>query len=168
MTKRLTLCALAALAATTAAARQEPVPAVELKPIKYDALIDLVKQNQGKVVVVDFWADFCIPCKREFPNLVRMARQYKDQGLVAVSVALDDPADEKAKARALKFLQAQRAAFTNVLLDEQPEVWQKKLDVDGPPVVYVFSRTGRLEKKFTGEVNYREVEELAVRLLKEK
>jgi thiol-disulfide isomerase/thioredoxin len=166
MSQRLTLCALAALAVAALAARQEP--AVEMKPLKYDALIELVKQNKGKVVVVDFWADFCIPCKREFPNLVRMHRQYGDQGLVALSVALDDPADEKAKARALKFLTAQKATFTNVLLDEQPEVWQKKLEVDGPPVVYVFGRSGKLEKKFADEVNYREIEELAVRLLKEK
>jgi thiol-disulfide isomerase/thioredoxin len=167
MTKRLTLAALAALAVAAAtSARQEP--AVELKPLKYDALIELVKQQRGKVVVVDFWADFCIPCKREFPNLVKLHRQYGGQGLVALSVALDDPSDEKAKARALKFLQAQQAAFTNVLLDEPADVWQKKLEVDGPPVVYVFGRSGRLEKKFAGEVNYREIEELAVRLLKEK
>src|SRR5262249_37610099 len=118
MLKRLAVCAVTALA-VAAAVRQEP--AVELKPLKYDALTDLVKQNKGKVVVVDFWADFCIPCKREFPNLVKLHRQYAGQGLVAVSVALDDPADEKARERALKFLKAQQATFTNVLLDEQPE-----------------------------------------------
>lgn len=157
-----------AMLAVGGSARQDPTPAVELRPLKYDALIDLVKQNKGKVVVVDFWADFCIPCKREFPNLVRLHREHKDQGLAAISVALDDPADDKARARALKFLQAQQATFPNILLDEQPEVWQKKLEVDGPPVVYVFGRSGRLEKKFAGEVNYREIEELVLRLLKEQ
>src|SRR5262245_58454037 len=112
-----------------------PTPAqapdkVELRPVRYDGLTDVLKQNRGKVIVVDFWADFCIPCKREFPHLVALHQKYAKDGFVAVSVSLDDPTDDDAKAKALKFLQAQKATFTNLLLDEKPEVWQAKLKID--------------------------------------
>jgi thiol-disulfide isomerase/thioredoxin len=165
MTRALIALTAVALSCLGLAAQD---PQVQLATVNYDKLTEMVKLQKGKVVVVDFWADFCVPCKREFPNLVKMHQKYAADGLVAMSVALDDPTDEKAKARVVKFLQARQATFTNILLDEKPEVWQKQLDIDGPPCVYVFARSGQLEKKFTGEIKYGEIEELAVRLLKDK
>jgi thiol-disulfide isomerase/thioredoxin len=148
-----------------------PVPAqsagIDLRVVRYDGLTDVIKQNKGKVVVVDFWADFCIPCKREFPNLVALHQKYARNGFVAVSVSLDDATDDEAKAKALKFLQAQKATFTNLLLDEKPEVWQAKLKIDGPPLVMVFARDGKLEQKFVDKaVDYAEIGKLVAELLK--
>jgi thiol-disulfide isomerase/thioredoxin len=163
-TFRLALAALLAAALPALAQAQ----GVELKTVRYDQLIAAVKAQQGKVVVVDFWADYCVPCKREFPHLVELSQKYGGDGLVAISVTLDDPTDDAAKGRALKFLQAQKATFTNYLLDEKPEGWQEKLKIDGPPLVVVFNRQGNKEKEFKDEVNYAEIEKLAVKLLKEK
>jgi thiol-disulfide isomerase/thioredoxin len=140
---------------------------IDLRNVRYDGLTDVIKQNKGKVVVVDFWADFCIPCKREFPNLVALHQKYAKEGFVAVSVSLDDPTDDEAKAKALKFLQAQKATFTNLLLDEKPEVWQAKLKIDGPPLVMVFARDGKLEQKFVDKaVDYAAIGKLVAELLK--
>ena len=143
-------------------------PAVELKNIRYDQLVETIKQQQGKVVVVDFWADFCVPCKKEFPHLVELHKKYAGQGLVAISVTLDDPTDDAARGRALKFLQARGATFANYLLDEKSETRQQKLKLDGPPLVVVFDRKGDKAKEFKDEVNYGEIEKLAVKLLQEK
>ena len=145
----------------------QPPGKVDLRTVRYDGLTDAVKRNKGKVVVVDFWADFCIPCKREFPKLVALHGQHAKDGLVAISVSLDDPTDDDAKAKALKFLQAQKATFTNLLLDEKPEVWQAKFKIDGPPLVMVFNRKGDLEQKFVDkEVEYAVIEKLVAELLK--
>jgi thiol-disulfide isomerase/thioredoxin len=145
----------------------EPPPAVAVKVVKYDGLSAFVKEQHDKVVVVDFWADYCIPCKREFPNLVKLHNEHAKADLVAVSVSLDDLSEEGSKDKVLKFLQKQQATMTNLILDEKPEVWQKKLHIDGPPLVMVFNRKGELEQKFVDkDVDYAVIGKLVEELLK--
>jgi thiol-disulfide isomerase/thioredoxin len=161
------LPATASLLLVTAAAPADPPATVAVQVVKYDGLSALIKQQRGKVVVVDFWADFCIPCKREFPKLVALHNQQAKAGLVAVSVSLDDLGEDGAKDKVLKFLQKQQATLTNVILDEKPEVWQAKLKIDGPPLVMVFNRKGELEQKFVDkDVDYAAIGKLVAELLK--
>ena len=56
---------------------------------------DTVKLSQmrGKVVLLDFWASWCEPCKRELPILAKMAPRLKEQGVEIVSVNIDDKKD---------------------------------------------------------------------------
>jgi thiol-disulfide isomerase/thioredoxin len=142
-------------------------PAVAVTVVKYDGLSAFIKQQRGKVVVVDFWADYCIPCKREFPKLVALHQRFAKDGLVAVSVSLDDLSEDGAKDKVMKFLQKQQATMANLILDEKPEVWQAKLKIDGPPLVMVFNRKGELEQKFVDkDVDYAVIEKLVAELLK--
>src|SRR5262245_16203821 len=97
-----------------------------------------------------------------------MQNKYGKDGLVAVSVALDDPGQKDIKEKLLKFLKEQKATFTNYVLDEKPDVWQEKLMIDGPPAVFVFNRQGEQAKKFSEDFKYADVEKLAVELLKAK
>jgi thiol-disulfide isomerase/thioredoxin len=162
-TRRLLVTGLLLLSAPAIA---EP-PTVAVNVVKYDGLVALVKQHKGKVIVVDFWADYCIPCKREFPKLVGLHGKYAKDGLVAFSVSLDDLSEDGAKDKVLKFLQKQQATMNNVILDEKPDVWQKKLKIDGPPLVMVFNRSGELEQKFVDkDVDYTVIEKLTAELLK--
>ena len=148
------------------AAGADPPAAVTVRVVKYDGLSDVVKQNRGKVVVVDFWADYCIPCKREFPKLVALHQKSAKDGLVAVSVSLDELSEDGAKDKVQKFLDRQKATMTNLILDEKPAVWQAKLKIDGPPLVMVFNRKGELEQKFVDkDVDYAAIERLVAELL---
>jgi hypothetical protein len=97
-----------------------------------------------------------------------MQRQYKADGLVAISVSLDDVNDPEAIERVRKFLRAQDAAFQNFVLDEKPEVWQEKLRFDGPPCVFVFNQQGGIAKQFKNEFTYADVEKLVKQLLGKK
>jgi hypothetical protein len=65
-------------------------PEIELK----DPNGKLIKLSslRGKVVLVDFWASWCRPCRGENPNVVRMYKKYKDQGFTVYSVSLDEDA----------------------------------------------------------------------------
>ena len=61
-----------------------------------DTIINL-DDYQGKVVVVDFWASWCVPCRRSFPWLDEMQSKYGEQGLVVIGVNMDaDPSEAEA------------------------------------------------------------------------
>jgi thiol-disulfide isomerase/thioredoxin len=159
--------AVLSLLSIAVAASGRPPADVSVKVINYDALSALVKQHHGKVVVVDFWADYCVPCKREFPNLVAMHQKFGKDGLVAISVSLDDLSENGTKDKVIAFLQKQQATMINLILDEKPEIWQAKLKIDGPPLVMVFNRKGELEQKFIDkDVDYTAIEKVAAELLK--
>jgi hypothetical protein len=102
-----------------------------------------------------------------------MHRKYAKDGLVAISVTLDDPADMAIRGRAVAFLKKQGATFENVLLDETPELYQSKLKIDGPPCIYIFNRDNRfvLKRDGTGDegrIDYGLFEKRIVALLAEK
>src|SRR5690606_41910594 len=48
-----------------------------------------LKESLGEVTVIDFWAAWCGPCRKENPNVVRIYEKYKDQGLSIIGVSLD-------------------------------------------------------------------------------
>jgi hypothetical protein len=106
-----------------------------------------------------------------------MHRKYAKDGLVAISVSLDDPTDSAdarhTRTQALAFLKKQGAAFTNLLLDEEPALFETKLKIDGPPCVYIFNRANRFVVKRDGvgdkgRIDYEDFEKTIVQLLAEK
>ena len=126
-----------------------PPVEVTLKPIKYDALTEAIQAEKGKVVVVDVWANYCVPCKREFPNFVKLHERLADEGVVCISVCVDKKDD---KDLALAYLKKQHATSTNYWLDEPNEVWLAKWQVKGGvPIAFVFNRQGELVRKFDND-----------------
>ncbi len=106
-----------------------------------------------------------MPCKTGFPHLVQMHKKYAKDGLVAISVSLDEVKDKEA---ALKFLESSGAAFTNLLLDDQVDRLAK-LHFLAPPCYFVFNRRGQWVQ-FKGEegpVDYPGMEKRVVEFLKE-
>ncbi len=95
-----------------------------------------------------------------------MQKQYAKDGVVAVSVSLDDLSDKDVRGRIDAFLKAQHATFTNLILDEEVEAWQKKLGIDGMPAAFVYDRDGKIVKKFKDDYTYDDVEKAVQQLLK--
>lgn len=117
---------------------------VRLQVGKFDEVEAAVKAAKGKVAVVDIWATWCIPCKKEFPGLVVLHRKYGKQ-LACMSVSIDN-ADDKDKA--LKFLKSQDADIANFLVDEEGSKWKDRWNIGGIPIVLVFDKEGKLAKRF--------------------
>ena len=159
----LTALCLAILAGAHA---QPPKPEVAIKTIAYADLGKLVRDNKGKVIVVDVWATNCLPCRKEFPHLVELHKKHAADGLVCVSLSLDKPEKEKS---ALEFLVKQEATFANFRLEEGFKWLADKLDVGAIPVVIVFDRDNKRAAKFTIDFDYKKnVTPLVEKLLKDK
>lgn len=112
----------------------------------YQAVLD---QHKGKVVLVDFWATWCIPCRQKFPHSVELARKYADDGLAVISVAIDDP--DASQEDAAAFLQEQHADFPNLISGlGAGSASMEAFDIDGGalPHYKLYNREGGLIKKF--------------------
>jgi thiol-disulfide isomerase/thioredoxin len=145
---------------------------IELVAVSYDGLAQEVLRQRGKVVVVDFWASFCMPCKKAFPHLIEMHKKYAAHGLVVISVSVDDANDKEKVAAAHTFLRQIDSPFRNLLLRDPPDSWMKKLEFSLLPCCYVFDRHGKWTR-FGGvesakSVSHDDLEKLVVRLLGEK
>ena len=125
-------------------------------PLTMAGAEDLKKLRQngtGKLLLVNFWATWCAPCAREFPDLEATYRMYRSRNLEFVSVSVNDPEE---RAAVVKFLQEHRATHDNRLFATS-DVYglQAAFDPDMPaPVPYtVLLGPG-------GEVRYQELGEL--------
>jgi len=90
------LLSIAALRATTSSAPEAgATEAVDVGAVWGATLPDLagrpqpLRQWQGKLVVLNFWAPWCPPCREEIPGFVRLQKEYGDRGVQFVGIALD-------------------------------------------------------------------------------
>jgi thiol-disulfide isomerase/thioredoxin len=168
----LALCAVPAVLARAPAPPEKPAPAeVTLKTVKYADLGAFIRAQTGKVVVVDVWGTFCKPCMKEFPHLVELHNKHADDGLVCVSVAIDEN-EQEYRDKALAFLKKVNATFPNFMFEDL-KVATDKLDLKSVPLVFVFNRAGRRAARFESDdeksFNYeKDVTPLVEKLLAEK
>lgn len=94
-------------------------------------------QFRGKVVVVDFWASWCVPCRQSFPWLNAMQDKYADRGLVIIGVNVDRSRDD-----AKRFLSEVPSRF-RILYNPSGSI-AAAYKVPGMPSSYVFGPTGEL------------------------
>ena len=96
---------------------------------------------RGKVVLLNFWATWCPPCRKEMPDLEALYGQFKDKGLVVLAVSADD------EAKIRKFIDQQKYCYP-VLLDAGGKVSQE-FAVEGIPHSFVFDREGKMVAQST-------------------
>ena len=97
----------------------------------------ILKQFRGKVLLVDFWATWCAPCKQEMPGYQRLSRRYKDRGLAVVGIAADS--DSVAVSRFGKKL-----GISYPLLVNGMDV--RRYGVEGLPTTILVDRKGFIRK----------------------
>lgn len=161
-----------------AAAPSADAAEVPLRIVDFPGYRAALAKHHGKVVVVDVWATWCVPCVENFPHLVELHQKYAARGLVCVSLNLDnlgvgENTVENALPAVRTFLTEQGAVFENLVssetLDEMAAA--DKLGVGQLPAVFVFDRTGELVKLFTPSAElpaqkmYEAVERLVQQLL---
>lgn len=119
-----------------------------------------LRDYQGRVVLVHFWATWCIPCKDELPTINALWDKFKDQGLVIVAVA------EDSKKAVEPFAKENNLKFT-VLIDQYGKAF-RSYGVRALPTSYLVNRTGNIEGIAIGQRDWSrsDTEELINGLLK--
>ena len=149
-------------AATTAAADVAPAAShdstpdaaacmANAKPANFDFTMKDVDGNEvslasykGKVVLLNFWATWCGPCKAEIPGFVRLQEKYRDK-LVIVGYSVDDTA-EKAKAYAAQY----KMNYPILLGEGREDVQDAYGPIWGIPASFVISKDGKVCRKHMG------------------
>ena len=154
------LCILVAGLAVPAQQKKSPPPKPEkplpvVSAIDTEALKGLIKQQRERPLLVNFWATFCDPCRDEFPDLVKIDKEYRPQSLEFVTVSLDDV--DQIKTDVPKFLNDMNATMPAYLLDvsdPEPAInfvdkrWRGDL-----PATYLYNDKGEMVYWHIGRVN---------------
>ena len=146
--KKAVAALVAALVLAGAPAFAEPVK--HLLPEDYGSRI--VAGRKGRVLVVNFWATWCEPCREEMPSLVAVAKKFPSRDLAVVLVSLDS--QKTGPAQVPKFLKAQKVPFVSWLAkthDPQDLIDAVDPNWDGSlPFTLVYGRNGHVAGRLLG------------------
>ena len=130
----------------------KPVPAHAWKLNDVDGKAVSFEQFKGKVVVLDFWATWCGPCRSEIPGYVELQKKHGPAGLAVVGVSLDQGGPEVVK----KFIAAQKINYQIVMGDEQ--IAAAFGGVEAIPTTFIIDRKGTIRYRKMGAMPEEEFE----------
>ncbi len=113
----------------------------------------------GKVVILNFWATWCPPCREEIPHFIELYRKYRSSGFEMVGISMDMVGPEVAKSFIKEF------GINYSILMGNEEVTLIYGGIRGIPTTFVIDRQGRIHKKFVGYRGKETVEKLLKTLL---
>jgi thiol-disulfide isomerase/thioredoxin len=143
-------------------------PVAVVTPIDTEAFKALITQQRQHPLLVNFWATYCDPCRDEFPDLVKIDKDYRRRALEFVTISLDDMSDIKTLVP--EFLDSMKATMPAYLLNTaEPEAvinfvdpgWQGSL-----PATFLYNEKGEIVYKHIGRVNTAELREAIEKVVK--
>ena len=132
-------------------------PKPSLKAVDFAAYEKAIAGYKGKVVAVDAWATWCVPCRAKFPKYVALAKKYAGDGVVFVTLSFDQ---EEEEAAARDFLAEQGGDFVNFRMTDEAQVVAEKLKYEAIPRYFLYAADGKMV------VNAEKLEQLEEELAK--
>jgi peroxiredoxin len=136
----------------------KPAPELELKDVEGRAL--RLSDYKGKVVLLNFWATWCAPCRAEMPDLVKWQREYKKRGLQVIGVT--HPPEELAEVH--EFIKSIEVNYPVALGDERTKAMFDKGET--LPVTVVIDKKGMIREVIQGIILPEEFEQKIKPLLR--
>ena len=129
-----------------------------VKQIKLAELNTLLESSKGKVVILDLWATWCPPCRKEIPGFINLYKKYKDKGLEIIGIAFDENGPEVVP----PFMKKMGMNYP-VYLDGGDII---EVRSTGIPNNYCLRKDGKVASKHVGYVSEKEFEDEINNLLK--
>lgn len=123
-------------------AKDAPAPDFSLQDVNGHTVS--LSQFKGKVIVLDFWATWCPPCRQEIPHLTEFYNQNKDKGVVLIGIALDDDGLKAVK----PFVNEHKVTYPVVIGDAK--VQQAYGGIQGIPTKFIINKEGKIVQTLVG------------------
>jgi thiol-disulfide isomerase/thioredoxin len=143
-----------------------PIHAQKLTPVDDAGYPKLVATQKGKVVLVNFWATWCKPCRAEMPALQALAQKLRPRGFELITISNDEAAKEPAAIKALAEFKIAGVTYLRKTADDDKfcdtidPKWQGVL-----PALFIYDRSGKKVRAFFGETPIPTVEAAIQKLL---
>src|SRR6266550_99942 len=103
--------------------RARPVKSPAVKVVNAEEMQQLLKRDDGRPLLVNYWATWCDPCRDEFPELVKIDTDYRAKGLDFIAISLDDLSDIKtAVPKFLREMNAKMPVYLLNVADPEPVI----------------------------------------------
>lgn len=109
---------------------------------------------KGQVVLLDFWATWCAPCRKSMPELQALHEKYRNQGFMVAGISTDEGGEAKVK----KFVASKKYTYPIALDAAKNPAWEA-FGVRAIPAAFLLDREGRIVAQWTGPLPVAEVEE---------
>jgi len=123
-----------------------------------------LSEFRGKIVALNFWATWCIPCKQEMPFFVEAGKRFRDRGLIVLAASVDD---SKTKKYIPKFAHSQKMNFP-ILVDANTEMMKQLGLSDTIPSTVFFDEQGNIAGKIVGQAKKKDLINRLDQLLEKK
>lgn len=129
---------------------------ITVQAIDKAKLAKLIKDRKGKILFLNLWATWCVPCREEFPSIVKLASEIKDVEFVGISVDFPDEVDSKI----IPFLESNKTNFVSYvngiegdeeLINALDKKWNGAL-----PATFIFDAKGNKKIFLSGSRTYNE------------
>src|SRR5277367_4359564 len=140
--------------------------AVTLTPVDQAGYQKMLAAHKGKVVLVDFWATWCKPCRAEMPELVKLDQKLRARGFELVTISADEPEAQPAALKVLKennvagVTYLKKAADDDKFADAIDSKWGGAL-----PGLFLYDRSGKKVHSFIGETPVKDLEAAIQKIL---
>ena len=126
----------------------------------------LVEAHKGKVILYDFWATYCEPCRAELPKLMRLEAKLRSQGFELITISADEPEQAAAAEKVLKQFAVRGPVYRKQAKDDDQFINSIDTKWSGAlPALFLYDKAGRKVKSFIGETDMGTVESAIRKLL---
>lgn len=129
---------------------------ISVEKIDKAKLTKIIKERKGKPLFLNLWATWCVPCREEFPSIVKLVDEYKDVEFIGVTVDFPEEVDSKI----IPFLKSNKANFVSFvngfegdeeLINLLDKNWNGAL-----PATFIFDKNGKRLVTLEGKKSYEE------------
>lgn len=130
-----------------------------LKKLKLAELNALLESNKGKIVVLNLWATWCPPCRKEMPGFINLYKKYKDKGIEIIGVAFDENGPEVVP----PFI---KSLGVNYLIYLDGGDIGPAYDLQAYPTTIIYGKDGKVVNKHLGYLSEEDLDGELTNLLK--